>query len=175
MVLCLGSAARHVAGNRGFIQANVSEPMRLASLTPDLPLYIRWSALPSPIKPAGYSPTMPANALSRLRVHQELCPCCTDSYLGLVLQIIPNSAVPFSTVTKSCTFRLLGRIGQGSLVAYWTGGAFISQAYVDEYWCASSAGLSLTRRLCPCAAPRRYRHRRTSEIRLRAPGYIKIH
>ena len=26
-------------------------------------------------------------------------------------------------------------MGQGSLVAYWTGGAFVSQAYLDEYWC----------------------------------------
>ncbi len=30
---------------------------------------------------------------------------------------------------------LLGRMGQGSLVAYWVGGAFVSQAYLDEYWC----------------------------------------
>lgn len=30
---------------------------------------------------------------------------------------------------------LLGRMGQGTLVAYWTAGAFASQAYLDEYWC----------------------------------------
>ena len=30
---------------------------------------------------------------------------------------------------------LLGRMGQASLVAYWTGGAFVAQAYLDEYWC----------------------------------------
>ena len=30
---------------------------------------------------------------------------------------------------------LLGRMGQTSLVAYWTAGAFVSQAYLDEYWC----------------------------------------
>jgi putative inorganic carbon (hco3(-)) transporter len=30
---------------------------------------------------------------------------------------------------------LLGRMGQASLVAYWAGGAFVSQAYLDEYWC----------------------------------------
>jgi probable O-glycosylation ligase (exosortase A-associated) len=30
---------------------------------------------------------------------------------------------------------LLGRMGQGSLVGYWTAGAFVSQAYLDEYWC----------------------------------------
>ena len=30
---------------------------------------------------------------------------------------------------------LLGRTGQASLVAYWAGGAFVSQAYLDEYWC----------------------------------------
>jgi len=29
----------------------------------------------------------------------------------------------------------LGRMGQASLVAYWTGGAFVAQAYLDEYWC----------------------------------------
>ena len=26
-------------------------------------------------------------------------------------------------------------MGQASLVAYWTGGAFVAQAYLDEYWC----------------------------------------
>jgi probable O-glycosylation ligase (exosortase A-associated) len=30
---------------------------------------------------------------------------------------------------------LLGRMGHGVLVAYWTAGAFVSQAYLDEYWC----------------------------------------
>ena len=30
---------------------------------------------------------------------------------------------------------LLGRMGHGVLVAYWTAGAFASQAYLDEYWC----------------------------------------
>jgi probable O-glycosylation ligase (exosortase A-associated) len=29
----------------------------------------------------------------------------------------------------------LGRMGQGSLVAFWVGAAFVSQAYLDEYWC----------------------------------------
>ena len=29
----------------------------------------------------------------------------------------------------------LGRMGHGVLVAYWTAGAFASQAYLDEYWC----------------------------------------
>jgi probable O-glycosylation ligase (exosortase A-associated) len=29
----------------------------------------------------------------------------------------------------------LGRMGQASLVAYLAGGAFVSQAYLDEYWC----------------------------------------
>jgi len=26
-------------------------------------------------------------------------------------------------------------MGHGVLVAYWTAGAFASQAYLDEYWC----------------------------------------
>ena len=30
---------------------------------------------------------------------------------------------------------LLGRMGQASLVAYWTAGAFVAQAYLDEYFC----------------------------------------
>jgi putative inorganic carbon (hco3(-)) transporter len=30
---------------------------------------------------------------------------------------------------------LLGRMGQATLVGYWTAGAFVSQAYLDEYWC----------------------------------------
>ena len=30
---------------------------------------------------------------------------------------------------------LLGRMGQGVLVGYWVCGAFLSQAYLDEYWC----------------------------------------
>jgi putative inorganic carbon (HCO3(-)) transporter len=30
---------------------------------------------------------------------------------------------------------LLGRMGHGVLVGYWTAGAFASQAYLDEYWC----------------------------------------
>ena len=30
---------------------------------------------------------------------------------------------------------LLGRMGQASLVAYWTAGAFVAQGYLDEYWC----------------------------------------
>jgi probable O-glycosylation ligase (exosortase A-associated) len=30
---------------------------------------------------------------------------------------------------------VLGRMGHGVLVAYWTAGAFASQAYLDEYWC----------------------------------------
>lgn len=31
---------------------------------------------------------------------------------------------------------LLGRMGQATLVGYWTAGAFLSQTYLDEYWCA---------------------------------------
>jgi probable O-glycosylation ligase (exosortase A-associated) len=31
---------------------------------------------------------------------------------------------------------LLGRMGQCTLVGYWTAGTFASQAYLDEYWCA---------------------------------------
>jgi putative inorganic carbon (hco3(-)) transporter len=30
---------------------------------------------------------------------------------------------------------LLGRMGHGVLLSYWTAGAFASQAYLDEYWC----------------------------------------
>jgi putative inorganic carbon (hco3(-)) transporter len=30
---------------------------------------------------------------------------------------------------------LLGRMGQATLIGYWAGGAFLSQAYLDEYWC----------------------------------------
>jgi putative inorganic carbon (HCO3(-)) transporter len=30
---------------------------------------------------------------------------------------------------------LLGRMGQATLVGYWAGGTFLSQAYLDEYWC----------------------------------------
>jgi len=30
---------------------------------------------------------------------------------------------------------LLGRMGQASLVAYWTAGAFVAQGYLDAYWC----------------------------------------
>jgi probable O-glycosylation ligase (exosortase A-associated) len=30
---------------------------------------------------------------------------------------------------------VLGRMGHGVLVAYWTAGAFGSQSYLDEYWC----------------------------------------
>jgi probable O-glycosylation ligase (exosortase A-associated) len=29
----------------------------------------------------------------------------------------------------------LGRMGHSVLIAYWTAGAFASQAYLDEYWC----------------------------------------
>jgi hypothetical protein len=34
-------------------------------------------------------------------------------------------------VTRSSALRLLGNIGQGSLVAYWTGSAFESQGYLE--------------------------------------------
>ena len=40
-----------------------------------------------------------------------------------------------SMVTMSSSLRFLGRIGQGSLAARWTGGAFLSQAYLKKYWC----------------------------------------
>ena len=30
---------------------------------------------------------------------------------------------------------LLGRMGQATLVGYWAGGTFLSEAYLDEYWC----------------------------------------
>jgi len=31
---------------------------------------------------------------------------------------------------------LLGRMGQATLVGYWAAGTFLSQTYLDEYWCA---------------------------------------
>ena len=33
---------------------------------------------------------------------------------------------------------LLGKMGQAALVGYWAGGAFLSQTYLDEYWCVIS-------------------------------------
>jgi probable O-glycosylation ligase (exosortase A-associated) len=86
----------------------------------------------------------------------------------------------------------LGRTGQASLVAYWTGGAFVAQAYLDEYWCiiflfdaarrivareiasrgsafatAASMHLGVPKLGIGTAAP--------AKADLRAPGYVKSH
>jgi putative inorganic carbon (HCO3(-)) transporter len=87
---------------------------------------------------------------------------------------------------------ILGRMGQASLVAYCTGGAFVSQAYLDEYWCiiflfdaarrlvareiasregavvtAASMHLGVPKLGIGTAAP--------AKADLGAPGYVKTH
>jgi hypothetical protein len=83
-------------------------------------------------------------------------------------------------------------MGQASLVAYWTGGAFVAQAYLDEYWCIifvfeaarrlvareiASRGGAFATAVSPhlgvpklgigAAAP--------AKVDLGAPGYVKSH
>jgi putative inorganic carbon (hco3(-)) transporter len=52
---------------------------------------------------------------------------------------------------------LLGRMGQAMLVGYLTGGAFLSQAYLDEYWCVififDAARRVVSREIARTAAP----------------------
>jgi len=87
---------------------------------------------------------------------------------------------------------ILGRMGHASLVAYWAGGAFVSQAYLDEYWCviflfdaarrvvareiasrggafvaAASTHLGVPQLGIGTAAP--------AKANLGAPGYVKSH
>jgi putative inorganic carbon (HCO3(-)) transporter len=52
---------------------------------------------------------------------------------------------------------LLGRMGQATLVGYWAGGTFLSQTYLDEYWCVififDAARRVVSREIAGTAAP----------------------
>jgi putative inorganic carbon (hco3(-)) transporter len=65
---------------------------------------------------------------------------------------------------------LLGRTGQGTLIAFWTGGAFVSQAYLDEYWCAIFLFDAARRLLAREIASPAGAFSGTSLVALRAPG-----